>query len=82
MASPLNNNQSPVLVWMIGLHGAGSMGPGSRVQGPYKVVFFSFQSVIIDMRAMLNNAVKGDYMADTDPSVSVHDQYIQYGEKD
>ena len=31
---------------------------------------------------MLNNAIKGDYMADTDPSVSIHDQYIQYGEKD
>ncbi|KAL9986656.1 hypothetical protein ACROYT_G000828 [Oculina patagonica] len=26
------------------------------------------KSVIIDMKAMLNNAIKGDYMADTDPS--------------
>lgn len=32
---------------------------------------FSFQSVIIDMKAMLNNAIKGDYIAaETDPSVS------------
>ena len=28
------------------------------------------QNVIIDMRAMLNNAIKGDYNAETDPSVS------------
>lgn len=33
--------------------------------------FFFFKNVIIDMRAMLNNAVKGEYMAVTDPSVSL-----------
>ena len=31
--------------------------------------FFFFQNVIIDMRAMLNNAIKGDYNAENDPSV-------------
>ena len=29
------------------------------------------QNVIIDMKSMLNNAIKGDYMADNGPSVSV-----------
>ena len=33
------------------------------------IIIFS-QSVIIDMRAMLNNAIKGDYNAESDPTVS------------
>lgn len=44
------------------------------VQGPWNSKyenFFFFKNVIIDMRAMLNNAVKGEYMAVTDPSVSL-----------
>ena len=37
----------------------------------------SFQSVIIDMKAMLNNAIKGDYIAaETDPSVSLYKKEI------
>lgn len=43
---------------------------------------FSFQSVIIDMKAMLNNAIKGDYIAaETDPSVSLYNNEMCYSRK-
>ena len=43
---------------------------------------FSFQSVIIDMKAMLNNAIKGDYIAaESDPSVSLYEKEMSDSRK-